>query len=90
MSKEARFSLALVLDSLAASNYAPAMPATKILVKLCSVNTKRVDEMDYDMIIPALNSLGNPSDSLFWSNFVQVHGDSVPAIFCPWCKLVSI
>lgn len=66
-SRGLRQSLARFLNSIADTSYPVASPTTEILLCLCAVNAKRVDEMDYDSVIPTISDLGNATGISSWS-----------------------
>ena len=54
-----RQDIASLIDKIANNNQLSHLKnMSSLLVRLCSVNAKRVDEMDFEMVIPALNLLG--------------------------------
>ena len=82
-SREVRKSLASVLDRLAASSYSAARAVTRVLVDLCAISTKRVDEMDYDRVIPALSGLGDSTSDSFWFGLSKVNFGTEPSLLLP-------
>ena len=82
-SREVRFSIAQVIFCLSKSWYHEAEPAAKFLVTLSRINSKRVNEIDIDVVLPALNSLGDATDSSIWLKLADVNGRSVPSILIP-------
>lgn len=56
-SKEVRGAIASVLESYASSAYRDASQCSELVLDLCAVNPKRVDELDYDKVLAALGML---------------------------------
>lgn len=81
-SRDVKRALASVLDNLTASSFTQARNATKVLVDLCAMSAKRVDEMDYDRVIPALSSLGDNLSDFSWSKICKTDGYE-PSILSP-------
>lgn len=48
-----------------------ARKVSESLVKLCSINAKRVDEVDYESVIPAINGLFDASSDSSWLSFLR-------------------
>jgi U3 small nucleolar RNA-associated protein 20 len=63
VSNEVRGAIASVLESFASTAYPDASQCSKLVLNLCAVNSKRVDELDYDKVLEALGML---SESEHW------------------------
>lgn len=63
-----RQSIASVLQAIAACNNDNRIieEVSLMLAKLCSTHPKRLDEPNYDELLPVLNSLSNPSGKTGW------------------------
>jgi U3 small nucleolar RNA-associated protein 20 len=86
LSRETRKSIACVLDKLT-KRYQPAKLVTSTLLRLCCISSIRVDELDYDKVIPALNSLANPLDSSCWSNLCMFQSKTYPSVLSPLIQM---
>lgn len=75
-SRALRKSLASVIQCVAETSYRPALDSTEVLLQLCSSNAKRVDEMDFDSVIPAISNLGDATlnSTSSWSSLVSHAG----------------
>jgi U3 small nucleolar RNA-associated protein 20 len=83
ISKEVRRSLASVFETLSGAGFPSSGRATGILVELCTVEAKRVDEVDYDAVVPALSKLGDSNSDQHWLGLCQDEGGSNPTILLP-------
>jgi U3 small nucleolar RNA-associated protein 20 len=61
-----RSGLAGLLDTIAKSCLPPAVDATEVMVKLTAVHRTQLDEMDFDVVIPALTNLYDSESRYFW------------------------
>ena len=82
-SKPVRASLSGAIDTLARSSYPAARSATQVLVKLCATSDKRVDEIDFDAVIPSLADLNDPSKQKSWSRLCYANNKFDPSILLP-------
>jgi U3 small nucleolar RNA-associated protein 20 len=82
-SKEVRLLLASVFETLSSTGYPSSGRATGILMELSAVEANRVDEVDYDSVVPALSKLGDSNSSEHWLGICQDEGESEPTILLP-------
>ena len=83
-SRELRKSLAQILSCIATTSYQIAIPSTTLLTRLCAVSAKRIDEMDYDLVIPAISDLGNATGETGWLSLCSVDsGRTEPFVLLP-------
>lgn len=80
-SKESRFSLANFLETLSCQRYDKAKKACTVLVRLCAVNTRRVDEIDQESIVSAMTQLDERGSPFSWLDICQ--DGSEPMILIP-------
>ena len=84
LSRTLRKSLATVLSCIANTAYPTAIPSTALLNRLCAVSIKRIDEMDYDLVIPAISDLGSTSGEVGWLNLCCSNaGSTEPFVLLP-------
>lgn len=82
-SKEVRLLLASVFETLSRAGFPSSERVTGILMELSAVETKRVDEVDYDSVVPALSKLGDSNSAEYWLGLCQDEGNSEPTILLP-------
>jgi U3 small nucleolar RNA-associated protein 20 len=61
-----RQAIASVVNKIGQNGNTSVANISGILGQLCKPHSNRVDEMDFDAVIPALNSLGNTEDDSDW------------------------
>jgi U3 small nucleolar RNA-associated protein 20 len=71
-SKEVRGAIASVLEAFASSAYHDASHCSELVLDLCAVNSKRVDELDYDKVLEALGSLSQ------YEHWIRLSASSSP------------
>ena len=70
--KPIRAALAGVLEVLVDTSYNIAIPVVRVLQELCATSDKRVDEVDFDVVIPALSDLSDDSPNpTSWANLYK-------------------
>ncbi|CAB9504964.1 processome component 20 homolog [Seminavis robusta] len=62
---------------------AEAKKVTSVLTNLCKTHPKRVDEMDYDVVIPSLNALDHTESGASWRALTSTDGGASPKLIAP-------
>lgn len=82
-SKIVRSSVASSLFKISSFSYSVGLQASGVALDLCAVNTKKVDEVDYDKILAALNTIGSSSETNSWSSLCNVQGQEDASLLLP-------
>jgi U3 small nucleolar RNA-associated protein 20 len=81
--KPIRVALAGVLEVLVDAAWSEAKPVVCALVKLCGISDKRVDEIDFEAVIPALGDLCDSSKPTSWSQLCLGAKGCNPSMLLP-------
>lgn len=82
IAKEVYRSVAGVLVVIATSSCVEAKRSAEISLDLCAFKSRRIDEMDFDTVIPILSKLGNESSG-FWKTLCSDGSKVEPSVLCP-------
>ena len=82
-----RKSIALVIEAIAGAGVDNKLqPVAKLTMRLCALHSRRVDEIDYDVVLAALNDLGTTDRSQGWLGICGAHmsvEEADPTILSP-------
>lgn len=84
-SLQIRQSIASVIQTIAACNNENKTieMVSLMLMNMCSTHSKRIDEPNYDELLPVLNSLSNPTNKNSWVALANLEGSSDLSVLAP-------
>lgn len=82
-SKQLRQLVAKCVLSLASACLTQAVGVARVLQDLCAVEAKRVDEIDYDVVVPAFARLGDDEMTSGWIPLCTNYSNCDPSLLVP-------